>query len=126
MIKRLIDAFRCREGYAGMAIYRENELLFYEGLEPGFADKVRLLFEDNRTAFYTNSIIAIIRGFTVTTFRADDLLIICRLEGRFTPLPRPAAEEPEYLAGQQAAHLMTREEARREAEIMLKKLMSID
>jgi len=70
---------------------------------------------------------SIIRGFTVATFRAGDLLIVCRFEGQFTRPPVPAEENTaEYTPGRQMAHPMTREEAKREAELMLRRLMSAD
>jgi hypothetical protein len=126
MIKRLIDAFRGREGYAGMAVYRDDLLLFYDILDPDLADKVKRLFEESEATLRAGSMTSIIRGFTIATFRAGSLLIVCRFEGRFTRLQVPGEEEIEYALGQQAAHLMTREEAKREAELMLRRLMSID
>lgn len=126
MIKRLIDAFRGREGYAGMAVYRDGLLIFYDVLDPDLADRNRRLFEVSEATLRASRMTSIIRGFTIATFRAGSLLVVCRFEGRYTRPPVPAEEETEYAMGQQAAHLQTREEAKREAELMLRRLMSID
>lgn len=126
MIKRLIDAFRGREGYAGMAVYRDGLLLFCDALDPGLAEKNRRLFEQSETTFKASSMTSIIRGFTIATFRAGSLLVVCRFEGRFTRPHVPAEEETEYATGQQEEHLLTREEAKKEAELILQHLMSTD
>ncbi len=123
MIKGLIDTFRGRDGYAGLAIYRNDVLLFCESVEPSFAEKIKQFFLENESAFQTGSTTAMIRGFTITASRLDDLLVISRLEGRFTPSPGMAQEEPEYFLKEPSARLITKEEARKEAEIMLKHLI---
>ena len=126
MIKRLADSIRNREGYAGMAVYRDDLLLFHDVLDPDLADKARRLFEESEIIFKTGGMSAVIRGFTVATFRAGSLLVVCRFGGRFTRPPVPMEEKTEYAMGQQPAHLMAREEAKRDAELMLRRLMSLD
>jgi hypothetical protein len=126
MIKLLIDALRDQEGYAGMAVYRGDGLLFCDGLETGLADKMKRLFDDNKAIVRADSMIAVVRGYTINVYMADDILIVCRSEGRFTPVPRPGEEELSFSTGQQASYLITREEAKKEAGLMLKRLMNKD
>jgi hypothetical protein len=125
-IKRLIDAFRGREGYAGMAVYRDGLLLFYDVLDPDLANRSKRLFEESEVTLKASSMAAIVRGFTIAAFRAGSLLVVCRFEGRFTRPPVPVEEETEYAMGQQPAQLLTREEAKREAELLLRRLMSME
>lgn len=126
MIKALIDALRGREGYAGMAIYLGDGLLFCDGFEHALADRAKSLFSEAESSFSSHRITAVIRGFTVSAFRQDSLLVITRSEGRFTSLPLPGPEEPEYVVTGPVTRLITREEARREAEHMLGQLMKAD
>lgn len=123
MIKRLVDSLRNRDGYAGMAAYRDGLLIFYDAFDPVLADKARRLFEECGPALKAGSMALVIRGFTISAFREGSLLVVCRLEGRFTLPVLPEEEEAEYAMGQQEAHLMTREEARKEAELILRHLM---
>lgn len=126
MIKLLADSLRNRDGYAGMAVYRDDLLLFHDVLDPDLADKARRLFEESEIIFKAGGMSAVTRGFTIAAFRAGSLLVVCRFEGRFTRPPVPIEEKTEYSIGQQPAHLMTREEARRDAELTLRRLMSLD
>jgi hypothetical protein len=126
MIKRLVDFLRSREGYAGMAAYRDGLLLFSDALDADLADKARRLFEVSEADLKAAGMAAVIRGFTVAAFRAESLLIVCRFEGRFSRPPVPAEEKTEYSTGQQAAHLLTREEAKSEAELILRHLLCTD
>ncbi len=124
MIKRLADACRGGEGYAGMAVYHRGILLFRDGLDPDVADKCRRLFEESESVFEATRMAAVIRGFTVTAFRAESLLIVCGFEGRFTRPPELAEEgAAEYASGRQEDHPLTREEAKQEAELILRRLM---
>jgi|GEM_PF-5286244 len=123
MIKSLIDSYRCLEGYAGMAIYRDGGLLFCEGIDPDFTEKMKALFLECGSSFKSTAAMAIIRGFTISVSRLEGLLIISRFEGRFTCSPVVDPEEPEYSTGKPLARLITKEEAKKEAEYMLKQLM---
>ncbi len=123
MIKELIDTVRGREGYAGVAIYRGDTLLFCESLELSFAEKIKILFAENEAVYHSKVTAVMIRGFTITASMIDDLLVISRLEGRFMPAPVVTQEEPEYDVKGPEVRLITREEARKEAEIMLKHLI---
>ncbi len=124
MIKRLADACRGREGYAGMAVYHNGMPLFYDAMGPDLAEKSRRLFEECEAVFKARSMAAVIRGFTVATFRTEGLLVVCRLEGRFTQVPAPAEEDTaEYATGSEEARRITREEAKREAELILRHLL---
>ncbi len=124
MIKQLVDAMRGSEGYSGMAIYRGDTMLFFEGLEPSYADMIKELFEEIGAHYPAREVSLIIRGYTVRAFVAEDELVICMSEGRHAPRPAMPCGEPEYTAGQAPPGLITREEARKEATAMLKRLMS--
>jgi hypothetical protein len=123
MIKRLVDAIRGKEGYAGMAIYHDGRLIFWEALDPGLADKSRRLYEESEATFRQSLMTAVIRGFTVVTFRLSGLLVVCRLEGQFAIPPSPSEETVEYATGRQEEHPLTREEAKNEAEALLRRLL---
>lgn len=122
MIKRIVDTLRGTYGYAGVAIYRGDCLLFYEGWDPGHAGLIKKFYDG--MLLPTDRIAMVIRGYTVTLFMLGGLLVACRSEGRFTPLPPLPDEEPEYTTGLTTSGLMARDEARKEAEAMLKALMS--
>ncbi len=124
MIKAAIDALRAREGYAGMAAYRGGRLLFRDGLAPELADTMRSLFDQGEATFNAHTVTVVIRGYTITMFAFEDILLICRVEGRFTPISRPVEEVAEYAPGHEAVRLLAREEARKEAERTLKRLMA--
>ncbi len=124
MIKQLVDAMRGGEGYSGIAVYRGDTMLFFEGLEPAYADTIKELFEEVGAHYPAREVSLIIRGYTVRAFVAEDGLVICRSEGRYTPRPAMPCGEPEYTAGQGPPGLITKEEARKEAAAMLKMLMS--
>jgi hypothetical protein len=123
LIKRIVDAMRGADGYAGMAVYRGDGMLFSEGLEPAYADTIKALLEETGGHFPV-SISLIVMGYTISAFMAGELLVICRYEGRFTARPPLPDAEPEYTAGQAPPGLITKEEARKEAAAMLKMLMS--
>jgi hypothetical protein len=122
MLKRLIDVIRGQEGYAGMAIFLDSHKIFCEMLEPELSDKIKGIFLEGEAIFHAESMMAVIQGYTINAFMAGDALVICRLEGRFTPALRPCEEEPSYTAGHQE-HRLKRDEARKEAENILKLLM---
>ncbi len=124
MIKGLVDVTRRSDGYSGMAIYRDGIMLFSEGMEPSFADRIKAMFDEARGHYPARSVSLVIRGYTITALMAEDVLVLCRSEGRFTPRPALPGAEPEYTAGQAPPGLITREEARKEAAAMLKMLMS--
>ncbi len=61
MIKRLIDSLRGRDGYAGMAIYREGTPIYCDLLDPGLADGHRRLFEESEAIFNKGRMAAVAR-----------------------------------------------------------------
>lgn len=124
MIKRIVDALRGVDGYAGMAAYSNGCMLFSEGMEPVYVGRIKELFDEAGARFPAGRMTLVIRGYTITVFMAGDILVFCRSEGWFTPLPVLSGEEPEYTAGQAPPGLITKEEARKEAAAMLKALMS--
>lgn len=109
-----------------MAIYHGDRLIFWEALDPGLEEKNRRLYEESEVIFKPGLMTAVIRGFTVVTFRLADLFVVCRLEGQFSRPPAPAEENLEYTMGRQDEHPLTREEARKEAELMLGRLLGKD
>jgi hypothetical protein len=119
MIKRLIDELRAGKGYAGMAVYGGDIVLFNEGMAPEYMDKMRCFM-----AFPARKVTAVARGYTISLFEADGFVIICRFEGRFTPVPGLDNEEPEFTTGLHEAALMARETAAKEAALLLKRLMN--
>jgi hypothetical protein len=123
MIKATIDLYRARNGYAGMAIYRDGIALFCEGIEPELTERIRALFIEAESTFHSTYVTATIMGFTVSVNRHGNILIISRFEGKFVPPPAFIHEEVEYSTGEPAPYLITREEARREAEHLLGQLM---
>ncbi|MDI6897494.1 hypothetical protein [Methanocella conradii] len=123
MLKHLIDTLREQEGYAGMAVYLSNRIIFYEMLEPELLNKIKTVFEEGEAILHAERMMAVIHGYTINAFKAGDALVICRLEGRFTPALQPDEEEPSYTTGHQKQRLIEREEARKEAENILKLLM---
>jgi hypothetical protein len=124
LIKRIVDTMRKSDGYAGMAIYRGDCMLFIEGLEPSYTDTIKALFEETGEHFPARSLSLVIRGYTVAVFTSGDMLVLCRSGGRFAARPALPDVEPEFTAGQAPPGLITREEARKEAAAMLKMLMS--
>ncbi|WP_325376977.1 hypothetical protein [Methanocella sp.] len=123
MIKRIVDLLRSTDGYAGIAIYRGQGLLFCEGWEPSHIARVVEFYSGPASHFQAKRMTLVIQGFTITVFMAGDMLVVCRSAGRFTSIPSLPEEEPDYTAGQAPAGLISREEARKEAEAMLKVLM---
>jgi hypothetical protein len=123
MIKASVDVYREQKGYAGMAIYLGCQPLFREGIEPAFADKIKALFLEAEETFYSTRAAINILGFTVSATRKEEFLIISRFEGRFVPFPDIITEDEDYTTGEPATPLITREEARREAEHLLRQLM---
>jgi hypothetical protein len=124
MIKRLVDALRGREGYAGMAVYHEDILLFCDAMDADLAEKNKRLYMEGENIFHAACMASVIRGFTVSTFRSGDLLVVCMFEGQFIRPPPPAPEDTvQYAPGREEEHPLTREEARREAELMLQRLL---
>jgi len=126
LIKGLVDVVRRSDGYSGMAIYRDGIMLFSEGMEPSLAGRAKAMFDEVRGRCPARSVSLVIRGYTINALMAEDVLILCTSEGRFTPRPALPDAEPEYTAGQAPPGLITREEARKEAAAMLKLLMSRD
>ena len=123
MIKATFDLYRAQKGYAGMAIYSDGIALFCEGIEPEIPEKIKALFTEAENTFHSTYATAIITGFTVSVNRQENILIISRFEGRFMPSPAFIHEEVEYSTGEPAPYLITREEARTEAEHLLGQLM---
>ena len=123
MIKQSIDALRRSGRYAGAAVYRGQDLLFCEGLEPGIISHLKDLFDGIKSRFPSGRASLILQGYTITMLMSGELVIICRYEGRFSVVPALPEEEPEYMAGQAPAGLISREEARKEAAAMLKMLL---
>lgn len=110
-----------------MAAYFEGRLLFCDAMDPDLADKHERLFADSESIFHAAGMASVVRGFTISAFRAGDLLIVCRLEGQFSRPPAPAREDTfEYAPGWQEGHPITREEARREAALMLQRLLGME
>ncbi len=122
MLKRLIDTIRGQEGYAGMAIFLDGHRIFCEVLEPELSDKIKGIFAEGAAIFRAEGMMAVIQGYTINAFMAGDAIVICRLEGRFTPALRPEEEEPSYTTGH-LEHRITREKARKEAEDILKHIL---
>lgn len=123
MIKPIVDLMRSTDGYAGMAIYRGRDLLFCEDWEPAHVARVVELYDGLASRFHARNTALVIKGYTINIFMAGDMLVACRSEGRFTALPALPDDAPEYTSGQAPAGLISREEARKEAEAMLKMLM---
>lgn len=123
MIKRIVDRLRRAEGYAGMAVYRNESLLFHEGWDPGHAARIVELHRGLETRLAAKKTAVVIQGYTVSVFSSGALLVACRSAGRFTGLPALPDEEPEFTSGQAPPGLISREEARREAQAILKSLL---
>lgn len=116
LIKEAIDRLRESPGYAGMVLYLEEETAFIEGIEPELADGLRALLPQN-----AKSITAIMRGYSLIVLRSEDMVAIARLEGRYGTVPAITIEEDDIAIVEPVPRLMTREEARHEAEELLRR-----
>lgn len=109
-----------------MAVYKGEACLFFEGIDPSLAGSIRLFIISAERSSPFCRMSAIVRGFTISAFRTDDLLIVAMLEGRLTPSPPVNEEEAEYLTLETVPGLPGVDEARRDAERFLRQLKMID
>lgn len=119
LIKGIIDRTRSAPGYAGMAVYYENACMYIDILDADLADGLYRLFKDACRS-NVKAVTAIMRGYSVVAFNVGELDVVARLEGRYAARLQIKSEDDEITVAEPAACLITREEARREAQELLK------
>lgn len=119
LIKGVIDRARGTPGYAGMAVYYENACVYIDILDADLADGLYSLFKDACRS-NVKAVTAIVRGYSVMAFNVGELAVVARLEGRYAATLKINAEDDDIALAEPAPCLITREEARHEAQELLK------
>ena len=117
MIKGVIDLIRDMPGYAGMAVYLAHNCVYVDLLDRELVDGMYdLLIESS----HTKAVTAIVRGYSILAFSVGDMVAVARFEGRYFQVPTIRPEDDDIAPAESAPRLMSREEARREAEQLLR------
>jgi hypothetical protein len=117
LIKGVIDVIREMPGYAGMAVYFAHECVYADAIDRNIADGMYDLFNNYS---HTKSITAIVRGYSLLAFGVGDTAVVARFEGRYFHIPRLSLDEDDIVASEPAPRLISRDEARREAQQLLR------
>ncbi|HEY3422959.1 MAG TPA: hypothetical protein VGK13_07335 [Methanocellaceae archaeon] len=116
MIKGVIDAIREMPGYAGMAVYLAHDCFYLDALDGTLADGMHDLFLSSRAKALT----AIVRSYSILAFSVGDLVVVARFEGRYFQVPKISPDEDDIVPDGHAPRLMSKVEARREAQELLR------
>jgi hypothetical protein len=118
LIKGMIDVIREMPGYAGMAVYFAHDCVYADVIDRNIADGMYdLLIDSSRK----RSITAIVRGYSILAFEVGDTAVVARFEGRYFHMPKLSLEEDDIVASEPAPRLISRDEARREAQQLLRR-----
>ena len=117
MIKGVIDVIRDIPGYAGMAVYFAQRCAYSDILDEKYADGMYDLYVESPGV---KAITAIMRGYSILAFGVGDIIVVSRFEGRYFRVPDISPEEDDIVPAGPAPRLMSREEARREAQELLR------
>lgn len=118
LIKGVIDVVRETPGYAGMAVYFAHDCVYADAIDRNIADGMYDLLIDGS---HVKSITAIVRGYSILAFSVGDTAVVARFEGRYFHMPRLSPEEDDIVALEPAPRLISRDEARREAQQLLRR-----
>ena len=117
MIKAVIDLIRDMPGYAGMAVYFSYNCVYSDLLDRKLVDGMCDLYIES---LHAEAITAIVRGYSILAFSVDDIVVVARFEGRFSRVPAIILETDDIAPAGPAPRLISREEARREAQQLLR------
>jgi hypothetical protein len=117
----MIDRARSYEGFAGIAIFKNDEQVFIDSIESSFAFDVLFLFKKISEKGFKN-MTAIKKGYSTLIYSIDDIMIMIRLSGKRYDIPIVSLIEPDFIGPQQMTGLPPREKAENDAREMLKKL----
>lgn len=120
MIKGAIDMVRELPGYAGMAVYLVNGCIYQDALDEKLAAGMYDLFYERSRMDNATTLTAIIRGYSILAFSVGDLAVVARFEGRYFQAPKICPEEDDIAPVEPTPRLMSRDEARREAQELLR------
>jgi hypothetical protein len=116
LIKGVIDVVREMPGYAGMAVYFAHDCVYADAIDTKIADSMYDLFNLPHAKSFT----AIVRGYSILAFGVGDTAVVARFEGRYYHIPKLSLGEDDIVASEPAPRLISRDEARREAQKLLK------
>jgi hypothetical protein len=119
LIKGLIDLVRDMPGYAGMAVYFAHRRVYLDLLDEKYSDGLYDLYLESPGV---TAITAIVRGYSILAFSVGDIVVVSRFEGRYFQAPMISLDEDDIVPAGPAPRLMSREEARREAQELLRSL----
>ena len=117
LIKGVIDVVRKMPGYAGMAVYFAHDCVYTDMIDQKIADGMYDLFINSSSA---KSVTAIVRGYSILAFGVGDAAVVARFEGRYFHMPKLSPDEDDIIASEPAPRLISRDEARREAQQLLR------
>lgn len=124
VIKNIIDIARKCEGYAGIAIYSGGTSIFNESVGREYAEEMLGLYQWVERTYAngnTDYIVVGIRRFTTFIRMLDDLVIVLLLSGKPQAFPDFTVDEPCFICPGTLPGLPTKEDARREAEVIIKR-----
>lgn len=99
-----------------MAIYYESVCVYIDLIDEGLADGMYRIFAESPGKRVT----AIARSYTIMALDVSELTVVARLEGRYAALPDIGPDDDDIAIAEPAPRLMTRDEARLEAQELLK------
>ena len=118
-VKALVDFARALPGYSGMMVFIADREAFADQAMD-FGPNLRSLQRHfPGVAGHYPEITAVAGGYTYLVFDRGNLTVVLKLAGRFAALPDLSLEEPDFI-DPSSLSLPPREDARREAEALLR------
>lgn len=129
VIKGLIDSARNAEGYAGIAVCYGDDILITEGIDSYVLSYLLRMYRHISTGSLVNGrpgyVSTIIGGFTFFIQPYHRMIVVTRYYGRVRAPPSLASFEPDFTDTSFTPGLPSIENARHDAEAILKQLKMI-